>query len=552
MSRVAMKTRPAMDWNVLTSPWLEVVSLRAECQTCSPLEAIGAASEFRCIAAASPLDFFAAHRFLLTLLYWKADLAGGIPPVRDVLLKGRVPPEVLDGLSAEISSFCLFDAKRPFLQDPTVQNDKPKSAGSLFSEFACRTNIAHFHHGDDKNMRLCLRCATIGMLRVIPWTQSGGQGLFPSVHNAPPIMAVALGENLATTLGLNLIPLPGKMGKAQWSGEFKPTDKTAAIPPLQSFTWNPRRIHLVGPEEDNTCWRCGQFGLATVGPIVYRKNEHTAKRADGQPFQWQDPAAFYSTAAPYTTIKSGREESAVTGEDLAALRDEERSPVSAIVAANADHRDWCLIVPCTNPAHNKTFDHRCVSLPGFDLEAIGRILPVREPRRHLWGRDGWSEPQVSGANAGPARFIHAAIRLLTHRDWTALGSAANRAMHESPMAFDILSGLLWSLRGKVAGLPSRSAAWLVLKLMAGVPAGARVPRASPGFCPVRALPRRQPDEVRAGRPCPSPYPISFPRGRQLEADLRYMIERHLRRRVPKPIDWAGLCCDLNYLLNQHS
>ena len=70
--------RAGRDWNVLTSPWLGVMTPRAELDTCSPLEALRRGKHIQCIATASPLDQFAALRFLLTLLYWKANTAGGV------------------------------------------------------------------------------------------------------------------------------------------------------------------------------------------------------------------------------------------------------------------------------------------------------------------------------------------------------------------------------------------------------------------------------------------------------------------------------------------
>jgi hypothetical protein len=122
-------------------------------------------------------------------------------------------------------------------------------------------------------------------------------------------------------------------------------------------------------------------------------------------------------------------------------------------------------------------------------------------------------------------------------------------MHDSPAAFDLLSGLLWSLRDKVPGLPSRNVAWLVLKLMATVPARARVPYADADFCPLRSLPKRQIDERRKDRARTSSYPVSFSRGHRLEADLRNEIDKNMRKRTPKRIDWAGLCHSLNQLID---
>jgi hypothetical protein len=536
-------------WNVLTDRWLEVMDLNAQPQVCSPLEALNRPSEILCLAVASPLDLFAAHRFLLTLLYWKADAVGGVQQLRESLLRGEMPRIVLDAIEAETPCFRMFDDKVPFLQDTSARDGEPKSAGYLFAEFASGTNIAHFHHGDDKKMRLCVRCATIGMLRLVPWSQSGGAGLTPSVHNAPPIMVVASGHSLTTTLGLNLIPLSAGSGVANWSGQFAPTAKNVAIPYLEALTWNPRRVNLLSPETAEVCWRCGQSGAAVVGPIVYLKNEETTKRADKQPFQWRDPAAFYVADTPYTTMKSSKEEMAARGRDLTRLLDRENAPASAVVAANPNHQAWHIVIPCTNPANNKTFDHRQLELTGFSPDAIRRALPADVPAGRPQGLDGWQEPQRPTHTGGAAWFVRAAARLLTHTDWAVLSAAAYQEMHESPAAFDVFSGLLWSLRGKVKGLPSKNVAWLVLKLMAAAPSSARVLHSDAVFCLLGVLPRRQLDERRKDRSAASPYPVSFPRGSRLEADLRDAIDNNMRQRTPKQIDWEGLCFGLDQLLH---
>jgi len=548
-----MNSQHPLDWNVLTSPWLQVMNLNAETKVCSPQEALNRASTIRCITAASPLDLFAAHRFLLTLLYWKAGESGGVQQVRESLLKGETPRIVLDAIDAEAPAFRLFADQTPFLQDSLVKNTKRqnwKSAGSLFAEFASGTNIAHFHHGDDENMRLCLRCATTGMLRVILWTQSGGAGLSPSIHNAPPIMAIASGPNLAVTLGLNFVPLKGESGETKWSGHFVPTDKDAEIPYLEAFTWNPRRIHILPPQPVGKCWGCGHKGITVVGPIVYQKNEETQMRkGKGKktiPFMWQDPSAFYAPDSLYTTVKSVNEKTAVNGRDLERLLGQENTPTCLVFAATPNHEGWSLIVPCTNPANNKTFDHRWLELTSLPSDAVRGTDTSAE---RIQGFDGWAEPRQVSSSQGATCFVRSAVRLLTHGDWTVLSAAAYRAMHDSPAAFDILSGLLWSLRRKVSGLPSRNVAWLVLKLMAAVLAVARASHVDSAFRPLGLLPKRQVAERFGDGSRTSAYPVSLPRGHRLEADLRSAIDRNLRRRAPEPIDWAGLCYSLDQLLD---
>ncbi|MGO8813939.1 MAG: type I-E CRISPR-associated protein Cse1/CasA [Terriglobia bacterium] len=533
-----------MDYNLLKENWIPVLWKDGNTNRVGVIEALGCAGEIWCIALASPLDLFAVHRFMLTLLYWKADLAGGVERVRESLLKGeKLPSPVLNGISKEARCFDLFDDKSPFLQDPTVRDaEERKSAGSLFSELATGTNIAHFHHGNDENLRLCLPCATLGILRLVPWSQSGGSGLTPSIHNAPPIMALATGDNLAVTLGLNLVPQDIDPGEAKWSGHFKPADSTKPIASLEAFTWNPRRVLLPAPEIGICCY-CGQADVLTLGPgIVYLKNADTKankQNGKGVPFTWRDPSAFYRDD-DYKTVKSAREDRAIDNQDLGSLENSK----SLVVKTNQAHNRWGLIVPCTNPANNKTFDHRLVQLASLSSAAITGMLHTGQPPTNSQGLNGWDVPRPDNSK-GIRLFVQAAMRLPTHGEWGILSNAAYHDMHDFPAAFDVFAGLYWGLRDKkIGGLPSRNVAWLVLKLMAAVPAHARTLRASANFCPLRLLPRRQMNKgERAFR-----YPITFPAGDRLEAALRWALDRNLRKRKPEPVDWIGLCDGLDQLL----
>ncbi len=538
-----------MNYNLLEEKWIPVLWKDGKTGRAGVIEALEHASEIRCITLSSPLDLFAVHRFMLTLLYWESSLAKGVEQVRKLLLRdGKIPSEVLDGVRKEAHCFDLFDNNAPFLQDSKIKENDKKSVGSLFAELASGTNIAHFQHGDDENMRLCLPCATLGMLRVVPWSQAGGQGKSPSVHNAPPIMAIASGDNLAITLGLNLVPLDVKAGEAKWSGHFKPTAPTKPIPYLEALSWNPRRICLPSPQEgEGVCWYCGQGGVPTVGKIVYMKNENTKRRRE--PFEWNDPSAFYPVNE-YRTIKSYSEARALDNKDLTSLLEKntgnkkQERPKSLVIEKNMAHEGWHLIVPCTTPANNKTFDHRQLELHTLSSETIRALMPPdRPPSRQ--GLDGWKEPKRNHPQ-GSKRFVQAAVGLLTYTDWAALSNAAYRSMNDPPAAFDVLSGLYWGLRDKkINGLPSRNVAWLMLKLMAAVPARVRVVHSDAVFCPLQLLPKRQINE--SGRT--SFYPVSFPLGSRLETALRRALDNNLRKRHPEPVDWTGLCYGLDQLLD---
>ena len=525
-------------WNVLSTPWLEVMDVRARLKRLSVLDALQAAPELHRIIAAAPLDLFAIHRFLLTLLYWHAEDADGVAKLRKALLSGRMPASVVKGLQDEADQFELFDPKRPFMQDPAVQDSKPLSAASLFSEMAAGTNVAHFHHGDDDAARLCFRCATLGLLRLVPWTQSGGAGKQPALHGAPPIMPLAIGSTLCETLGLNLLPLERPMGKPRWSGQFKPSARKSSIPLLEGLTWNPRRVHIGDPEPVGMCMGCGVAGEPVIGPVVFEKNP-ACKQEEADPSAWRDIAAFYK-AEDHRTIKTSREADAATGDDLRRLFEQrfgkkiEPAPKSAVVEANSDHQHWVVVLPCTNPANNKSYDHRCETLEGFDDDARPRVGFWHHSvqwkagdKRHL--------PKLGSVRptAGAVKFVRLCSRL-DNASWAILEQAANKPLNYSAAAFDIFTGLYWPLRQKDKTAPARNAAWLALKLMAT--AGAMRPTPAVGsHQPWRDLELSDsPAETRV-------YRKAIPTGRRLEAEIREILRRHAEKPSPAGIDWPGLC-----------
>jgi len=529
-----------VQWNVLTTPLLEVMDSRARPKRLSVLDTLQDSPGLHRIAAAAPLDLFAIHRFLLTLLYWQAKDDAGVVKLRKSLMSERMPEAVVRGLRSEVGQFELFDPRRPFLQDPAVKNAKPLSAASLFSEMAAGTNVAHFHHGDDDNARLCLRCAAMGLLRLVPWTQSGGAGKQPALHGAPPIMPLALGKTLCETLGLNLVPAGRAMGKPRWSGQFSPSARKSAIPLLEGLTWNARRVHLGEPQPAGECVNCGTADTTVVGPIIFEKNP-ACKQEEADPNAWRDIAAFYK-ADDHRTIKTSRELDAAVGDDLRRLFEQrfgkkiEPAPSSVVVTANPAHDEWVVVMPCTNPANNKSFDHRCEVLSGFNAPAPKRAefwhdsLPWQaDDKRTL--------PQLESPRplAGVLKFVRLAAGL-DAASWAVVEQAANKSLDHNPAAFDIFTGLYWPLRNRDRTLPSRNAAWLTLKLMA------TAARLRPGGS--RAFGPYQPWNDLFMRDTPAKgrvYPRAAPIGRHLEAALREVIRRHAQKPSPAQIDWPGLC-----------
>ena len=533
-------TKPS--WNALTSEWMECVSPRAKFSRVSPLEAIAKANGIHQLVGPNPLDVFAAHRFLLTLIYWIAEDAKAVSAIRTRLLQHDVPTQLVKELKNAEAKFSVFDSKAPFLQDPKVVKAKRSSAAYLFADMASGTNVAHFHHGDDKTSRLCLCCATQGLMRLVPWMQSGGAGLSPAVHGAPPMMPLAIGSNLCETLGLNLIPMNIAHGVPRWSGHFRPAGLRVKV--MEGLTWNARRIHLLEPNAPGECSRCGEKSLPTVGPIVFEKND--ACRAHAKRV-WRDPAAFYSlkNGLPFTTAKSGRESVAALGGDVQNLfqrtfgKKIAMAPSSLVVEANPTHKRWMVVIPCTD-GKSKTYDHRAVWLDGFS----GAPPPTDR---------GWPEgfpvevgdrlPEALRVQRTPGclAFVRAAS-LLTAADWGVLRGA--RSMEDDPAAFDVFTAVYWPLRDKYPSLPRRRAAWLAIKLMAC--SGRLRPKGisrDQALQPWRDLPRQQ-----LGREGARRYPRSIPGGDRLETELRRVIGRYVSSKSAAEIDWPGMCQFLNDVL----
>ncbi|NQT88777.1 type I-E CRISPR-associated protein Cse1/CasA [bacterium] len=422
-------------------------------------------------------------------------------------------------------------------------------------------------------MRLCLRCLTTGMMRVVPWSQSGGRGLDPSVHNAPPVMLLALGRSLLETLGLNLVPFPHTVahGEAQWSGAFTPTDcekyvdDWEPVPYMEALTWNPRRILLSPPQTGHDCWRCGATGqdVSTVGKVVYALNkgtnkpvdERTKKKQPGWNFLWHDPSAFYPvvSAEPSAkeqldarkTMKPTKEALAFSERDLGRLTNEEKPVASLVHMANPDHGDWLLTVPCTD-SKAKTFDARSLRLSELTADAFeaARVKTTTPRLRHALA--GWCIP--AEARRVSWAFLRA-TECYTDGDWSTLAQAANRRMNESPEAFDLFSGLYWRLRRQKSKVPRRGVAWLVLKLMAAVPARFRTVEPDANWNPLRKLPATQRhSEGQRGKGPLRIYPKGLPGIARLEVQLRETLRNHLETHNPQPVDWPALCDQLNELM----
>ncbi len=527
-------------WNILERPWISASTHCGEWQLVAPLKLLQSPRDYRTIAASSPLDEFATLRFLTTLLYWGADGCGGVAQVRAQLLAGHVPPDLYSAIEAARPCFNLFDPVRPFLQDASLTDKPNKPVGSLYAEVATGTNIAHFDHSRDGSSPLCLCCVVRGLLRLVPWTQSGGAGLAPSIHGAPPIAILPMGQSIALTLAACLVDRDIKLGAPTWTGTFRPDDLGGHIPLLEGLTWNPRRVRIPKPNQQARCRLCGTFGPA-IAQIVFQKNGAVLKPKGGgkdlRSIAWHDPAFRYRKSEP---IRSANEQAASLSQDVLKNFEDLVGSENSAQAASA----MSLIVPCTNPANNKTFDHRRVEIrAGFQRNCVavehsgatGLLLS-----EHLLN---FELPRRSGATGRVRdvleRFVGTAIQVLRVSDWSALRRAIGKSMNQEPTAFAIFSAIYWRVRSGGRLVLPRESAWMLLKLLALAPSARRGTACNQRLSVLLdALPTRQAQRSRGDIEARCPYPVAPQRRLRLERALVAAIETNLA--AGRDIAWIEL------------
>jgi hypothetical protein len=260
-------------------------------------------------------------------------------------------------------------------------------------------------------------------------------------------------------------------------------------------------------------------------------------------FDWRDPAFLYR---PEKTepVRSGDEKAAALSQDVRWLRDAQAGTASQAMAASA----WSIVIPCTNPANNKSFDHRRVDVAaGSDLSKLrvehhgGDGLPLAEHPLEL------GQPWRGGADVRAAveRFVGAAAAALDETHWIALRRALGRTMHDEPEAFAIFSAVYWRVRSGGRSTLRRDAAWILLKLLALAPSSRRSTRCERRLAEVLdAIPTRQAHRTRSDADAKSPYPIAPSRGVRLENELAAAIEADLA--AGRDIPWLELGTYLNH------
>lgn len=272
-------------FNLLEVDWIPVVRLTGDYERVSLRGALLHAEQFREVRALSPLDTFALYRFLLAGLQWckpnpsREELHG-------VRTRSQFPVKWFDGLAEHVDRLKLLHPETPLYQCTGVSQEEQSSVTRLFQELPSGWNVAHMRHTRDKHVPVCLRCVASGLLRLPPFCTQGGQGLRPSINDAPPVYFLPLGRSLLHTLLLNW-PMAVGHGRDSpaWTGGYTSGD----VGVLEGMTWQPRRVWVPPPAKAGVCSWCGSKDVGTVKESVFMRGD-----AWDRDRPWRDPHVCYN------------------------------------------------------------------------------------------------------------------------------------------------------------------------------------------------------------------------------------------------------------------
>ncbi len=273
-------------YNLVEEPWIHALTRRGQLEWLSLAEAFRRAHEIHSFAYANPMDRFAVFRLMQAILYW---LEGNPTPEKKAQPR-ELFERVAAALEAQRNYFDLWGAEKRFYQLRPLKGEEalPSSVTRLFHEIPSGMNIAHFRHVWEEELGVCEPCATLGLLRMPPFTTQGGAGFSPGISGKPPIFGLEWGRELASSLLTNWV-IREPLGVPSWIDPELPTDGRAEIPLLTGLTWFARRVWLSPPEESTShCMLCGRRSR-----LVRHCHFEGGRKSQGD---WPDPLAVAESA----------------------------------------------------------------------------------------------------------------------------------------------------------------------------------------------------------------------------------------------------------------
>lgn len=302
-------------YNLLCESWIPVVWRDDATERKEPKigirEALERAPEIRCISHTSPFIEFGLYRILITIVldaYIDAGKRPTIGNMRQMLESGEFDAEVISGyLEKYRSGFELWGNGQRFLQVQTpdcLKKDQRKSVTSVFSAIPSGTSVVHWHHLQDKELKVSAE-AIAGMLAsVSPFNFMGKFGEVRTLVGDPPLYALPEGGCLFETIALNLPRPSGRITLAEemrrgpaWRTPMANLPRTPTL--AEGFTWPVRKVALLQDQEPLT-------EAYNASAYNERKKEERAKL--GRLFIWRDPNGATESSERALDHVSGRAE----------------------------------------------------------------------------------------------------------------------------------------------------------------------------------------------------------------------------------------------------
>ncbi len=305
-------------FNLLDQPWIPVTTLDGASKDVSLLELLREARTYLSLGHADPLVTIAVHRFILAFLHRALN---GPKRSHDAAKWYRegFPMELIEAYAEKWRGrFDLFDAERPFLQQPGIEREAFKDHWTRLSASrgSFNTNILfrpELRTKDAPEGSISSAEAALELLGHQSFTLGGLIKRFVTSAKGAPVATSALtlviGGNLLETLCLNLVPYErhGAKDTPVWEREL-PTvtalEKGVDFP-IEGLTTNyvwPARSVLLQPDESGRVE--GMYYAAGLAPTDSRYPDPmltTVKNAKGEPYpmayregkaMWRDLHAF--------------------------------------------------------------------------------------------------------------------------------------------------------------------------------------------------------------------------------------------------------------------
>lgn len=305
-------------FNLLDRPWIPITTLDGASSEVSLLELLRGARGYLSIGHADPLVTIAVHRFVLAFLHRALNGPKRSQEAVDWYRDG-FPVELIEAYAEKWRGrFDLFDAERPFLQQPGIEREPFKDHWTRLSASrgSFNTNILfrpELRTKDAPEGAISAASAALELLGHQSFTLGGLIKRFVTSAKGAPVATCALtlvvGGNLLETLCLNLVPYErhGAQDVPAWERDL-PT--VAALEKGAEFAINglatnyvwPARSILLQPDETGQVER--MYYAAGLAPTEGRYPDPMltiVKNAKGEPYpmayregkaMWRDLHAF--------------------------------------------------------------------------------------------------------------------------------------------------------------------------------------------------------------------------------------------------------------------